>query len=480
MTIKHYRALQERIDFPWSCAACRNSEIEEYQPVIVENLSKEDLPDDAPYVLTRKGEMLIIHINCRSAVNKEEEIEMLIDHLKPDIICLTETWYDDSYPKNKVPDGYCIIRHDRSEEFKSKYKKHHGGGIAVLYKENLIVERRDNFSDKIEDIMWVYVKARKSFWLGTVYRPHYSDLINEDREESILEKNIRKVTEKSNHIILVGDLNIDIRDKENPESSTLRDICKPYGLKQYIKKTTRFNKNGKSTIIDHIWATKEADIVKSGTVHGISDHLGIYCKVNKYPIHKNPPIIKVRSFKNYNKEKFINDTTANLEKSQLLHHINKKDINAATNCLTKTINDTLEKHAPIKEIKIKKKRKGMPWINEELRELTAKKNQLLMDSYTHGFDKYRKRIRKINNVITCRRRNRKKKYIKDEVEAAGPDIKKLWKLLNLLTGGGKRSVDIEPDNMTQEPDGRNSGSLDPRSRGILLQILKNRGILGGK
>ena len=30
------------------------------------------------------------------------------------------------------------------------------------------------------------------------------------------------------------------------------------------------------------------------------------------------------------------------------------------------------------------------------------------------------------------------------------------------------------------PDGRNSGSLDPRSRGILLQICKNRGILGGK
>ena len=55
----------------------------------------------------------------------------------------------------------------------------------------------------------------------------------------------------------------------------------------------------------------------------------------------------------------------------------------------------------------------------------------------------------MTNLINCRKRSQKKKYISEEIEDAGLDVRRLWKLLNLLTGRGKSKKNIEPDNITQ-------------------------------
>ena len=448
-SMKYYRSHKYISEFPWTCSACQKKDSDEYKPIILSDLLTEDLPDDRSHVVKRKGELVIIHLNCRSAVNKETELEFIIELYKPDIICLSETWYDESLSQNICPNGYHIIRKDRNEQFKHKYKKQHGGGIAVLYREDLIVEYQEKFSDPVEDIMWVKVKTQKSFWLGILYRPHYSEIINEECGESILEKNISKVTEKSSQIILTGDFNIDLRDKDQYDTTTLKNICKAYGMSQYIKKVTRFDKKGKGTTIDHIWATPEADIVKAGTIPGISDHLGTYCKINKHPITKQKPIIKVRNFQKYDAQEFITYTETKINNSAINTCLKNKNVNSATETLLKVINESLEKFAPLKEITLNRKRKGLPWITEEIRELTEEKNQMLLDSYSHGFEKYKKRIKKMTNLINCRKRNEKKRFISEEIEKAGLDVRRLWKLLNMLTGRGKSKKNIEPDNITQ-------------------------------
>ena len=85
-----------------------------------------------------KNELLIIHLNCRSIVRKEEELQNIIEMLDPDIICLSETWLDISVPSNShIPENYKMIRKDRTENFQQKYKKKNGGGVAILYKSKL-------------------------------------------------------------------------------------------------------------------------------------------------------------------------------------------------------------------------------------------------------------------------------------------------------------------------------------------------------
>ena len=75
----------------------------------------------------------------------------ILKELKPDIVCLTETWLDKSTPENNfIPDGYHIIRKDRTDTFKQKYGRNKGGGIAILHKEHMKVETKNYLTNKTE------------------------------------------------------------------------------------------------------------------------------------------------------------------------------------------------------------------------------------------------------------------------------------------------------------------------------------------
>ena len=194
------------------------------------------------------------------------------------------TWFDGSVPDNAfVPEGYRIIRKDRSNDFKQKYGKNKGGGIAVLYKENLKITRKDYLTDDIEEILWVQVHSKESFMLGTIYRPDYTDMMKEENGESKIEENVRKACEISNNFIITGDFNIDDSDKDSPLTKQLNAIYSSYNLSQYVHKPTRIDKNsGRHTIIDHVWAASDNQLINHvNTCIGISDHLATYIKLRR-------------------------------------------------------------------------------------------------------------------------------------------------------------------------------------------------------
>ena len=88
----------------------------------------------------------ICHINTRSLcpTNRTRKIgeihsELCIRH-KYDIICISETWLDQTITDDMVnlPD-YSLIRNDRSRE---------GGGVAIYYNESLPIRRREDLEVK--------------------------------------------------------------------------------------------------------------------------------------------------------------------------------------------------------------------------------------------------------------------------------------------------------------------------------------------
>ena len=82
--------------------------------------------------------MIILHFNAGSVINKVDELKEVAVTMKPAAIFITETWMDDSCPKGTaVPEGYTIIRKDRSSEFKQKYGKTNGGGVAILVRNGV-------------------------------------------------------------------------------------------------------------------------------------------------------------------------------------------------------------------------------------------------------------------------------------------------------------------------------------------------------
>ena len=386
-------------------------------------------------------------------INKIEELENVILQLDPDIVCLTETWLDDTTPITYNPiEGYNLIRKDRSEEFKQLHNKKKGGGVAILHKNQLKIDIKPKLSDETEDILWVRVKTKQPFLLSTIYKPQYSNITKEVNYQSKLENNIVKAQSITKDIIITGDLNIDMRKKKNPETKQLSEICKTQNLKQLIKKTTRINtdKNTK-TIIDHIWTHKDADLInESGTCTGLSDHMGLYMKINRSLNVQPKAKIRVRCYKNYKKEVFASDIKNSIAQSDLENLINNKEVNKAALLLTELLNENANKHAPMIEITPSENRKPAPWYNDELQDLIRYKNKLIADSYIIGKKLLRTRIKKTTNKIKSRKRTLKTIYIKSEIEKAGKDNKKLWKLLNILSNRKKQKKIIQPSDINQE------------------------------
>ena len=397
-------------------------------------------------------EMLIIHMNCRSIVNKEEELKNIVEDLDPDIITLSETWLDDHIPTQTcVPEGYKIIRKDRSDGFKQKYGRNRGGGVAIIYKQNIKIEKIKYATDEVEEILWCHVKTRESFMLGVVYRAEYTDIIDDKETESKLEENIRKVTELSSKVILTGDFNIDLLDNASRNTELLKGIYETYGLKQHISKPTRIDKSTfKPTMIDHIWETEEGNLIKAtGTFVALSDHFGQYAKLNLSKQNEQKEKIRFRCFRNYDVNAFNAELQRNIDASPIHEYIETSDINSATETLIKVIQETAESHAPYVERTINTSKKNVSWFTHELKDMIKCKNEYIQDLYSHGLECYKQRIKIISNKITQLKRNLKEKFITEKLEEAQYDSKKCWKILNKVTNRTKLKEATEPEMMTQ-------------------------------
>ena len=79
------------------CKHCSTEE-EITTKIKITELNSADRPEKIENLYSNKDELLIIHINARSVVNKIEEIKLLCYEIKPDILCITETWLNQSAP----------------------------------------------------------------------------------------------------------------------------------------------------------------------------------------------------------------------------------------------------------------------------------------------------------------------------------------------------------------------------------------------
>ena len=127
-----------------------------------------------------------------------------------------------------------------------------------------------------------------------------------------------------------------------------------------------------------------------------------------------------------------------------------QNVQAILKLLIDIISESAGRHAPFIEIKPKNDEKPAPWYTAELSALIRTKNQLLFDSYLYGRKKFKKRIDQLQNKINKKKKSLKRKFSKIELDKAGNDATKLWKLLNTLINRQNNHQATEPSNMTQQ------------------------------
>lgn len=452
MSPKTYK-YNENKEFNWACNTCRTPEEVVEEKADLNRLNPEQLPianSELSQNVTK--DFLILHYNCRSIRNKSEEIHNICYKLQPSILCLTETWLDaTSQPTAYVPEGYKIIRQDRQDQFKQKYGKTDGGGIAVIYKDDIKVKPL-NIKIDTEETLWVEVKSNPNLIIGTIYRSSYTDLLTENEKGTILESQVTEALYKNRNMIVVGDFNCDTEEEDQDKNTkVLNEVFDSLSMKQLITKPTRIDtRTNKATTIDHVWTDPEINLVReAGTIEGISDHIGIYVKANTAKEKHKPEKSRFRSYRNYQPSRFNEDLKEAIACAELKELIEQEKANEATELWVKIFVETAEKHAPIMEVVKSKKRKFIPWFCRELENLIEEKQKRLQLSRLYGRPSDIKLVKMLSNKITRLKRKCKKAYYTEKLQQYEGEPKKMWKVLKEVTQTENKPNNTEPEFIDQ-------------------------------
>lgn len=452
---EHLEKLKSKDCLHWTCPECRNEDEINYINFSEDLCSEDQLPDEWDHIIKGKGvdEEVILHFNARSVVDKEDEIKEVAKNVKPAAIFITESWLDESCPKGTaVPDNYTIIRKDRSTDFKQKYGKTNGGGVAVLIRKGVEIKTEPKLMSDQNEILWCTLKIKSTKHLiGIIYRASYTELLKLDIDGNTEMEDLLQKTAYQN-LMLIGDLNCDTAKPESTsETKTLVSLAEEYNLTNLIKKPTRFSEKT-ATTIDHIWVRESSLVRKAGTCEGLSDHCGIYAYI-KASIPLKDEEITCRSFKSFQAESYRQDIKKFVEESNFRRKMEEKDLNAAFNSWLTSLQKAANKHAPYKTFKPKKDQNHMPWSNRELQDITKTKNMFLKLYRLYKRSDDREKYKAAKNKQTHLKKKCKREYYTKRINEYLGDPKKMWSILKDVTNNNYHE-NITPDIVNEETANR--------------------------
>ena len=252
----------------------------------------------------------IAHLNVRSLVNKWDNIKANFLDSGIHILTFSETWLHALLPDNQFCLGthYTLLRNDRKwNDSNDKTLPPKKGGGTCMYINNTLCFSENTYSDlDISTIdleaQWVAIsqKPNKTILIGNLYRPPQGNAKNciDMIENALSNVDLQKV-----EIILMGDLNLDLLDKNNKFAKELVNPLKQMGLRQLIKEPTRYS-HSKDSCLDLVF-TNSNIIARSGVGNiNISDHQMVFATRKKVKFLKIKCDFIGRSYRNYNTEIF--------------------------------------------------------------------------------------------------------------------------------------------------------------------------------
>ena len=239
---------------------------------------------------------------CLSLRNKMDEINVLMQLCRFDILAITETHLDKKISNQQLEiENYKIVRRDRNIGTV-------GGGCLVYIGNHICSTRLKSIETPEIEGIWLKISVNSSaFIVDTIYRsPSDSAFFN--HFELVLEK----VWAKFKNVVIMGDLNCDFARKErNIVTSTfgrkLQILITQFNYTVANDQPTRIASNT-STLIDLVITSRPDLITKTKILElGISDHMLVQATL-KTKIKRPPPkIVRARSYRRFNKSMFAKE-----------------------------------------------------------------------------------------------------------------------------------------------------------------------------
>ena len=379
----------------------------------------------------------IAHLNVRSLLKKVDQIRLLMEGVGLDVLTVSETWLRPHISSDLVDlKGYQTFRQDRYG--KSKSKKRGGGLISyVNLRHGASCEYLEDLSASNEHIeaQWIYIHRPncKNVIMCNVYRPPSGNLKKAVKylEDCLKTLNLNKID-----LFLLGDFNINYKNKRSPDFKKLYFFTQSNGLTQYIKNTTR-NNNKTNTLLD-LAITNSKSVLQAGTLeHFVSDHQPIYIVHKKGRDTRQSAEFWGRSYRNFDVKIF---------KTKLLE-LNWEDFfkvddpGDAWELMLKNITSVLDVMCPVRVSHIKNFRPD--WMTKELIEQIKDRDYFYKKAKSQNDDDAWNIAKHFRNSTNSNIRQAKREFILRELQMHDNDPKKFWKVIHKVLPTGKSSQKAE-------------------------------------
>ena len=374
----------------------------------------------------------VFHINIRSMNSNGDDLSSFLSSLefKFDIICITETWFNDYCFKDYFPNynGFHSYRNDGRR----------GGGCSIYVSKYLNAKILDTMCINSLDIECIFLQihqSRKPIYIGCLYRPPNS---NQEIFLNFINEKIRNVNLSQNICMIAGDFNVDfLRYHHDSAVSRFFDDLYSVSLIPTITLPTR-QMNECSSLIDNIFVSNPVNF-ESGVLNlDISDHLAVFF-IYKNICERNLEPLRIRY--RVENEQCLENLYQELDSYDFKYLLNITDENLSIKMLHEKILESYNKHCPIKSKLISYKYKENPWITPIIK-YNMKKRQKYFDLYKRNLMSFSE-YKSFRNVVTNQIRISKKYYFHNLFHRIRYDVKKVWNTINNVLSSKHKNDEIK-------------------------------------
>ena len=301
----------------------------------------------------RKG-ITVCHLNAQSLVKKVDELKYLFEESGIEIICISETWFDQNMPDSVFClNNYVLYRADRLK---------HAGGAAIYIKKSICCKiiSKSPPESKIEYLFIEVLSGNNKLLIGTVYRPNC--LI----ETSFLIDYIQNISLNYNDIIISGDFNSNVlRDKQ-----FLNEMLSIGLYSCNLSYPTHFTKYC-NTLLDLFFVGNLSKCMLYDQIScpAFSKHDIIFMTYN-FQLDFKPQTYYFRDFKNIDYENLYN--AFNCINWNSINDIS--DVDEKVNFLENNIHFLFNEFVPLKLVNIKNNNCNKPWFNNFIKNCINERN----------------------------------------------------------------------------------------------------------
>ena len=386
------------------------------------------LPDDFSILENEGNKLKVLHLNIRGLPSKINDLKNLLSILEKrnvtiDIVMLCETFVNE-YNRN-----ICTIPNFHFEEIHRQNMAR--GGVGLFISDKLKYKVRADLSifeeGLFESIFVEIYNSNKHIVAGEVYRiPSTNERSFIDKYSSI----IQRVNEENKDLVIGADQNMDLlKYAYHTSTSNFLNVNLSSGILPTISKPTRVT-HQTATLIDNIYSNCNVALLSRSAiiVSDISDHFPCLLILDKTHKKYSEKITFIQRQMTDEKIAAIKNDLAEKDWIELEH----LDVNSGYDAFLEVFTDILDKHAPLKEIKISpNKVLHDPWMTTGLLKAAEKcyalhKSVVKLDKTDRQYLEYRMYRNNFNEI----KRNAKKIFYENKIQQHLNDSYKLWQIMN--------------------------------------------------